>query len=70
LIYTSFVLVMAGLLTKLYARPLLERRAKRRRGGAIQLDARWTASVSGEPITPEVDADERALTSSGKLHGR
>ena len=49
LIYATFVMVMAGLLTKLYARPLLERRAKRRSGGAIRLDPRWTSSVSGEP---------------------
>lgn len=31
LVYTSFVLVMVGLLTKLYLRPLLEARARRRR---------------------------------------
>ena len=49
LVYATFVLVMAGLLTKLYLRPLLERRARRGGGGPIQLDARWTSSVSGEP---------------------
>ena len=60
LIYTSFVLIMAGLLTKLYARPLLERRAKRRGGGVIRLDPRWTSSVSGEPAAePATDARER-----------
>ncbi|MFN2581886.1 MAG: cytochrome c biogenesis protein ResB [Candidatus Dormibacteria bacterium] len=60
LIYTSFVLIMAGLLTKLYARPLLERR-RTRRHAPIQLDARWTASVSGEP-GPEASREEAAPT--------
>jgi cytochrome c biogenesis protein len=53
LIYASFVLVMTGLLTKLYLRPLLERRARRRRGGPLQLDSRWTESVSGERQSDE-----------------
>jgi cytochrome c biogenesis protein len=50
LIYVTFVLIMAGLLTKLYARPLLERRARRRGTDVIRLDPRWTSSVSGEPV--------------------
>ena len=58
LIYTAFVLIMAGLLTKLYARPLLERLARRRNGGVIRLDPRWTSSVSGEP-EPEPAPDTR-----------
>ena len=64
LIYATFVMVMVGLLTKLYARPLLERRAKRRGGGAIRLDPRWSSSVSGEPaadavdLIPQVDAPQ------------
>jgi cytochrome c biogenesis protein ResB len=49
LVYASFGLVMAGLLTKLYLRPLLERQARRRRGAPVVLDPRWTAAVSGEP---------------------
>lgn len=62
LIYVAFFLIMAGLLTKLYARPLLERRARRRGGGAIRLDPRWTSSVSGEPAdlsAGEAAAEER-----------
>ena len=60
LIYTAFVLIMAGLLTKLYARPLLERYARRHNRGVIRLDQRWTSSVSGEPeAEPASDARER-----------
>ncbi|MGH7685591.1 MAG: cytochrome c biogenesis protein ResB [Candidatus Dormibacteria bacterium] len=57
LIYTTFVLIMVGLLAKLYARPLLERRERRRTHGVIRLDPRWTSSVSGEP-QPAPDARE------------
>ena len=53
LIYAAFAATMAGLLTKLYARPLLERRARRRRGAPIVLDPRWTAAVSNEPQAGE-----------------
>ena len=53
LVYASFGLVMAGLLIKLYLRPLLERRQKRRKGTPIVLDPRWTAAVSGEPQREE-----------------
>jgi len=60
LIYVSFGLIMVGLLTKLYLRPLLEHRARRMRPGPIVLDARWTAAVSGEP------ADAEALANSGQ----
>ncbi|HWW10698.1 MAG TPA: cytochrome c biogenesis protein ResB [Candidatus Acidoferrales bacterium] len=60
LVYATFASVMAGLLMKLYARPLLERRARRRRRTPLQLDARWTASVSGEPQPqPSDEAEER-----------
>jgi len=60
LVYATFASVMAGLLMKLYARPLLERRARRRRHAPLQLDARWTASVSGEPQPqPSDEAEER-----------
>lgn len=53
LVYASFVLVMVGLLTKLYARPLLERRRRRAGGEPLQLDSRWTAAVSGEPLSAD-----------------
>ena len=60
LIYAAFVMIMVGLLSKLYARPLLERRARRRNGGVIRLDPRWTSSVSGEPERESAsDARER-----------
>ena len=52
LVYTSFVLIMTGLLTKLYLRPFLERRQRRRRQ-PITLDRRWSADASGEPQTPD-----------------
>ena len=57
-VYASFVLIMAGLLTKLYARPLLERRRRRRGGGPVRLDARWRSAVSGEPAV--VEEEERS----------
>lgn len=53
LVYTTFVLVMAGLLGKLYLRPLLERRARRQRAAPAQLDAVWTTRARGEPTTDE-----------------
>ena len=59
---------MAGLLMKLYARPLLERRARRRRQTPLQLDARWTASVSGEPQPQPID--EALLELGGVLTGQ
>jgi len=49
LIYVTFGLVMCGLLIKLYVRPLLERRARGRRGAPLGLDPAWTSAVSGEP---------------------
>jgi len=49
LVYTTFGLVMFGLLTKLYLRPLLERRERRRKRRPLQLDRRWTQQASGEP---------------------
>ena len=52
LVYTSFILVMTGLLTKLYLRPFLERRQRKRRQ-PITLDRRWSSDSSGEPQTPE-----------------
>ena len=39
LIYTTFVMTMIGLLTKLYLRPFLERRERMRRAGARRLPA-------------------------------
>jgi cytochrome c biogenesis protein len=54
-VYASFGLILFGLLTKLYARPLLERRHSRSNLGPIQLDARWTSAVSGEPQSPVQD---------------
>ena len=58
LIYTAFVMIMVGLLSKLYARPLLERRARRRKD-VIRLDPRWTSSVSGEPEVEPAPDDAR-----------
>jgi cytochrome c biogenesis protein ResB len=55
LIYTAFGLIMTGLLTKLYLRPYLERRQRKRRT-PITLDRRWSADASGEP-QPEPDPD-------------
>jgi cytochrome c biogenesis protein len=52
LVYTSFILIMTGLLTKLYLRPFLERRQRKRRQ-PITLDRRWSSDSSGEPQTPE-----------------
>ena len=65
LVYATFFLVMAGLLTKLYVRPLLERRARRRGRAPILLDARWTATASGEP-QPSPEPLEPPVASSGK----
>jgi cytochrome c biogenesis protein len=50
LVYTSFILIMAVLLTKLYLRPLLERRERERRR-PIMVDPRWSSDASGEPQT-------------------
>ncbi len=58
-VYASFGLVMTGLLTKLYVRPLLERQ-RRRGGGPIRLDRRWTSAVSGEPT--DAAAEEEVST--------
>ncbi|MGA8665904.1 MAG: cytochrome c biogenesis protein ResB, partial [Candidatus Dormiibacterota bacterium] len=52
LVYTSFILIMTGLLTKLYLRPFLERRQRKRRQ-PITLDPRWSADASGEPQASE-----------------
>jgi cytochrome c biogenesis protein len=52
LVYTSFILIMTGLLTKLYLRPLLERLQRRRRQ-PIRLDRRWSSDSSGEPQAPD-----------------
>jgi len=49
LVYTTFFLVMVGLLTKLYLRPLLERRQRLTRRAPIRLDPRWSAEARGEP---------------------
>jgi cytochrome c biogenesis protein len=55
LVYTSFILIMTGLLTKLYLRPFLERRQRKRRT-PITLDRRWSSESSGEP-QPDPDPD-------------
>ena len=52
LVYTSFILIMTGLLTKLYLRPFLERRQRKRRQ-PITLDRRWSSDASGEPQVPD-----------------
>jgi len=57
LVYASFVMVMAGLLTKLYLRPVLEARRRRRapRAATPELepppasDYAWLASAAVEP---------------------
>jgi cytochrome c biogenesis protein ResB len=59
LIYVSFGMIMAGLLTKLYLRPFMEHRQKKRRG-SITLDRRWSADASGEP-QPEPDRESAAV---------
>ncbi|MFN2569765.1 MAG: cytochrome c biogenesis protein ResB [Candidatus Dormibacteria bacterium] len=46
-IYAGFILIMAGMMTKLYLRPLLEHRASRR-PGLLPADQVWRDSVSGE----------------------
>jgi len=61
LVYASFGLILAGLVTKLYARPLLERRRRRRSKGPIRLDPRWRSAVSGEPLTA-VEEEETSET--------
>jgi cytochrome c biogenesis protein len=59
LVYASFVLVMVGLLTKLYLRPLLEARRRRRGGGALPVEAppapdyAWLASAAAESPAEE-----------------
>ena len=57
LVYVTFGLVMTGLLTKLYLRPLLERRARARRGVPLRLDPGWTSAVSGEPQPQEAERE-------------
>jgi|GEM_PF-1338651 len=59
LVYTAFGLIMTGLLTKLYLRPFMERRQRRRRTPII-LDPRWSADASGEP-QPEPDREPAAV---------
>jgi cytochrome c biogenesis protein len=58
LVYTAFVLTMAGLLTKLYLRPFLERRRKRRT--TILRPAGAATSTLEEP--PPHPVREEALT--------
>ncbi|HEY2594055.1 MAG TPA: cytochrome c biogenesis protein ResB [Chloroflexota bacterium] len=48
LVYTAFVLTMAGLLTKLYLRPFLERRRKRR-PTILRPAGAMTSAVEGPP---------------------
>ncbi len=59
LVYTSFVLIMTGLLTKLYLRPFLERRRRQRRQ-PVTLDGRWSSDSSGEPQALEREPAEPA----------
>jgi cytochrome c biogenesis protein ResB len=49
LVYITFGLVMTGLMTKLYLRPLLERRERRHRPAPVQLSPVWTTDSSREP---------------------
>jgi cytochrome c biogenesis protein ResB len=59
LVYTSFILIMTGLLTKLYLRPFLERR-QRKRKRPITLDRRWSSESSGEP-QPDPEREPAAV---------
>lgn len=59
LVYTSFILIMTGLLTKLYLRPFLERR-QRKRKKPITLDRRWSSESSGEP-QPDPEREPAAV---------
>jgi cytochrome c biogenesis protein len=72
-VYASFVLILTGLLVKLYARPLLDRRRRRTAKGPIQLDPRWTSAVSGEPQDARGDQDPPSYSphsgvSSGEMN--
>ncbi len=72
LVYASFVMVMVGLLSKLYLRPLLEARERRRRGGRPRAgdgteapptpasDYAWLASAAAE------SAVETPVSSGGR----
>lgn len=61
LVYTAFILIMTGLLTKLYLRPFLERR-QRKRSKPITLDRRWSSESSGEPqADPDPDREPAAV---------
>jgi cytochrome c biogenesis protein ResB len=64
LVYAAFAAVMAGLLTKLYVRPLLERRARRTRA-PLRLDPRWTAAISGEPQTAAAQPEAERFQGTG-----
>jgi cytochrome c biogenesis protein ResB len=57
-VYVTFGLIMTGLLAKLYLRPLLEARQRRRRREVLP-DYAWLASTTGE-------STEAAPTSSGR----
>ena len=62
LVYTTFILTMLGLLTKLYLRPFLERRQRIRRAAARTLVA-VPAGTGPPPATREPEpADEEVLT--------
>ena len=70
LVYTSFILIMTGLLTKLYLRPFLERR-QRKRSKPITLDRRWSSDVerrasAGSGSRPRT---RRGLTGLGRQLG-
>jgi len=60
-VYGAFALAMTGLLTKLYLRPLLERRARRGRR-VVELDYAWLASVAREGA---VEPEEGELARAG-----
>jgi cytochrome c biogenesis protein len=59
LVYTTFFLVMFGLLTKLYLKPFMERRERRRKRGPLRLDPLWSEHTRGEPVE---DAAEEERT--------
>ena len=63
LVYTGFILIMVGLLTKLYLRPILEHRQRKRRQ-PISLDRRWSSDSSGGA------SDARPRTGFGLIRSR
>lgn len=62
-VYLTFGLIMTGLLTKLYLRPLLEAR-RRRRHQPVTADHAWLASIAGE--SADESSEEPSVTGGGR----